>query len=504
MMRGPYMARWLGVMLALLVFGGGAARGETPWAEQGDKQMRQDVELLKGYRLIRGPIDAWPLPWSQIIEGVEAAEQGPVPPYVARAAGRLRAQSELAQQDTSYEIVAGGTNRPALIRDFGYSAREKADVAASVTNHLGNLTIKLGAGYRYQQRGADYHFEPSEIVLRLGNWAVYGGYVQKWYGPGNDGALMFSNNARPFPKIGVQRLYPYKPRPKFLRWVGPWRFDFFTGVLTEKRADVVNPIQYGMRFSFEPAPGLEFGANRSLLICGGLGSAPRIIPGDPTAGLSCSAGSNVRALFPFFPGAKPGDSLAGIDVAYTRRIGKTVARVYYEVEGEDKKAFPQQFNKNGQLGGGSLTFPLGDRGGTVQMFGEYTDTLARNWFTATYFPNVFYGNSFYYVGKVYQGNTIGHSIGGDSDMLSIGAAYTNPRNWRLYGSYRDVNLNKSRIASAPLSLNPERIHIGTAGVEVPTVIGDVRLEGRVMDNDVNTPGGQPTKGEVEVSWRTRF
>ncbi len=493
-----------GVGITLAALAAGAARAETPWVEAGDKQLRQDVELLKAYKLIRGPIDAWPLPWAQLIEGVEAAERGHVPPHVAAAARRLRANADIAEQDTSYEVRVAGTNRPAIIRDFGYTAREQAEISGRVTKNLGNLSVTIGGGYRYEQRGPDYHFDSTSAVLRLGNWAVYGGYVPKWYGPGNDSALMFSNNARTLPKIGVKRLYPYKPRPKFLRWIGPWRFDFFTSVIPETRGDTKYPIEYGMRFSFEPFPGLELAGNRSLLICGGTGTAPNIIPGDPTAGQSCSAGANVRALFPVFPGAKPGDSLAGIDIAYTRRFGPVAARIYYEVEGEDKKAFPQQFNKNGQLGGGSIAFPVGERGASAQIFAEYTDTLARNLFTSTYFPSVFYGNTFYYVGKTYRGDPIGASIGGDSDLLTVGASYTDPQNRRFYGSYRDVNLNKSGIAAAPLSRTPERIHIGTIGTEVPTAIGDVRLEGRVMDNDINTPGRSPTRGEVELSWRTRF
>ena len=498
------MGKSIGVgLIAAALLAGTAARAETPWAEQGDKQLRQDVELLKAYRLIEGPVDVWPLAWSQIITGVERAETGPVPPFVRAAAARLRANSGVAEADSSYEITAAGTNRPALVRDFGYTAREQGEVAARITNHLGPLTLNYGVGYRYHQQGPDYHFEPSSAVLRLGNWAVYAGYVGKYFGPGNDGALMFSNSARPFPKIGVQRLSPLRPRPKLLRWIGPWRFDFFGGVLTETRKDTRDPIQFGMRFTFEPIKGLELAGNRSILICGGRGTAPNIVPGDPTGGTQCGAGSVTRAVIPFFGGTQPGDSLAGIDAAYSHRIGKTALRVYYEVEGEDKNSV-QQFDKVGQLGGGTLALPLGDRGASAQLLVEYTDTLARNWFTERTFPGTFYGNVFYYVGKTYKGDPFGHSIGGDSDLLTVGVSVTDPRNRRFYGSARRGHFNKTGVGSAAITATPETIDIGTLGTEVPTQFGDVRLEGRVMDNDVNTPGRSPTRGEVELSWRTRF
>jgi len=500
------LAKALGrVCAGLLLAGaaGGAARAEQPWAEQGDKQLRQDVETLKGYRLIKGPVDSWPLPWSQIIEGVEAAEAGHVPPFVAAAAARLRANAGVAEQDTSYEVRAGGTNRPALIRDFGYTAREKADVAIRVTNNLGNLTINYGVGYRYHQAGDDYHFEPSSFVFRAGNWALYGGYVGKYYGPGNDSALMFSNGARPFPKIGIQRLYPYKPRPKLLRWIGPWRFDFFGGVLDERRLDVKFPIEFGMRFSFEPARGLEIGLNRSILICGGRVPTTVIQPGDPTGGTLCGVSPVTKALFPFFGGTQPGDSLAGIDLAFTRPIGGAVAKVYYEAEGEDKNGI-QQFDQVGQIGGATLTLPVGGKGASAQVLVEYIDTLARIFTTDRAIPGSFYGNTFFFSGKEYKGNPLGASIGGDGDMTTIGVSVTDTLNRRYYSSYRHANINKTGRGFIAPSANPETINIGTLGTEWPTGFGDVRVEGRVMDNDVNTPGRSPTKGEFEVSWRTRF
>lgn len=496
------MARWgCGVLAAVLL--AGAAHAETPWAEQGDKQLRQDVETLKAFALIRGPVDSWPLPWSQIVEGVENAESAHVPPYVAAAAARLRANADYAEQDTRYQATAGGTNRPALVRDFGYTAREKADVAVQVTNTLGNLTINYGVGYRYHEVGDDYHFEPTSLVFRAGNWAIYGGYVPKYYGPGNDGALMYSNSARPFPKLGVQRLYPYKPRPKLLRWIGPWRFDFFGGVLDERRQDVKSPLEFGMRFSFEPGKGLEFGLNRSILICGGLGPNPHIVPGDPTGGTQCGVKPVGRALFPFFGGTQPGDSLAGLDVAYTRRLGPVAAKIYYEVEGEDKNG-TQQFDKVGQIGGATLTLPLGSEGTSAQLLAEYHNTLAHNWFTNRIFPGTFYGNVFYYVGKIYRGDALGDSIGGDSELTTLGLSVSDPRNRRYYVSVRHLRANFTGAGSAAISSDPETINIGTLGTEWPTCIGDIRLEGRYMDNDVSTPGRSPKRVEGEISWRTRF
>ena len=38
-------------------------------------------------------------------------------------------------------------------------------------------------------------------ALRLGsNWALYGGWIDTWWGAGQDGAMLFSTSARPMPR----------------------------------------------------------------------------------------------------------------------------------------------------------------------------------------------------------------------------------------------------------------------------------------------------------------
>lgn len=481
-----------------------AARAEQLWAEAGDRQLRQDVETLKAAKYIRGPVESWPLPWSQIMEGVDKAEAGEAPGFVAAAAARLRARSGVAEQSTVYDVQIAATNRPSLIRDFGSEARNQADVAIRVSNSLGNLHINYGVGYRSNQVGPDYHFEPTDFAFQFADWAIYGGYTQKWWGAGNDGALTIGTDARPFPKVGITRLNPLKPRPKFLRWIGPWRFDFFGGVLTETRPDAKDPVEFGGNFAAEPFPGLELSLKRTILICGAGGTAPAPpFISNLVGGGRCSASSIGRALVPFFGGTQQGDSLAGLSISYTRMIGAAAIKVYYEADGEDKKGV-LQFDQDGQTGGGSLTMPIGKDGASLQVYSEYTDTLARRLIPFKTFPHSFYGNGFYYTGKDYRGLPLGESIGGDSDLFTLSAAYTTTRNVRLYGSYRQTHINKTAVGSAVRSLDPEFIHIGTAGAEVPTPFGDVKLEGRLMDNDVNTPGRKPTRPEIELSFRSRF
>lgn len=486
------MLRLIVALLVASTFGAGAAQA-SPWAEAGDRQLRQDIELLKAAGIIRGPINSWPLPWAQIaatLDHVDAA----LPPHIAAAARRVQALSDRALRRSRYEVRAAVTNKPALIRDFGSTAREDVDVAVRAEHDFGRLSIGYGVGYRKGQVGDDIHFEPSYIAYALGNWALYGGFVETWWGPGRDGALLFSNSTRPFPKIGIKRLSPEPIDFPVLRWLGPWRFDIFAGLLNEKRSDFNNPAVVGMRFAFEPAHGLEIGLNRALQLCG--------------KGRPCDIGTITDALIGVGDADntgtpdEPGNQLAGFDISYTRMIGSVTAQAYLEAEAEDEDNF--LIDQFGRQFGVALSGPVGDQGASWQVYGEYSDTLAIKLFGSTRYPGSFYNNSIYTAGFTYRDRPIGHSIDGDSEIWSVGVAYTDARSRRFYASLRAADLNRTETPRHRLTLNRETINIATLGVEWPTQFGDIRVEGRIQDDDVNTPGRSPTRGQFELAWRSRF
>ena len=55
------------------------------------------------------------------------------------------------------------------------------------------------------------------MAARLGNWSASLGQVERWWGPGWDGSLVLSTNARPIPAIAVDRRIP---EPFNTKWVG--------------------------------------------------------------------------------------------------------------------------------------------------------------------------------------------------------------------------------------------------------------------------------------------
>jgi hypothetical protein len=491
----PRLTKKLMFALGLAVTAAGAIEPAAagPWAEVGDKRLRQDVELLRAAGLIRGPTNSWPLPWAQIARALETANTAELPPHVAQAVRRVSALSDRAERGSAYEIRAAATNEASIVRDFGATAREDGDVAVRAEHQFGRLYLSYGVGWRDGQRGNDVHFEPSYAALAVGNWALYGGYVEHWWGPGHQGAMMFSNSSRPFPKIGIKRLEPHAIDFPVLEWLGPWRLDAFVGILDENR-EFDNPAVAGFRVAFEPAAGLEIGLNRALQLCG------RDRPCSFSTWTDSLIGLGDRDNTGTFD--EPGNQLAGFDISYSRMIGTVSAQAYVEASAEDEDNF--LIDKFAWLAGFNLIGQAGSNGASWEFNFEWTDTLANKFLGGTQYPNITYQNFIYSDGFTYRRRPIGHWMDGDSRVFSVGGAYTDTANRRWYASLHSVEFNRLGLARNRISPTPEDVNIARAGVEWPMRIGDVRLEGRVMDDEPNSPGRSPTRAQVELGWRSTF
>lgn len=523
MRKSALLATVLGLVAAPALAG--------PFAEVGDRQLRQDVDLLSAAGLIEGPVDSWPLAWAQIDAGLDRAHDGrPLDPYIKSAVDRLDRLADLAAQRVSLDIRLGATNEVSVARDFGTSARAKFDGSGRIEFNSDVLSIAVGAGLRSGAGNPDnnyYHFEPSQIVVRLGNLAIYGGFTEEWFGPGHDGALLWSNSARPMPKVGIKRLNPTPIDFPVLRWLGPTQFEIFGGVLNEAR-DYRNTIVFGTRLSFTPVRGLQIGLNRSQMLCGqgrpcglkqigksflGGGNADNPSVGDPNA---------------FFNQA--GNQLAGWDISYTQRFGPVAAKFYVEAEAEDfDNIILEQYAR---MIGTTFSGPLGKRGSSWTATLEYADTRGASLFNGTplekltggetTYPYSIYNHSLYTSGYTYRGRPIGYWTDGDSRNLSLSAAVTDTQNRRWYGSVRSVHINITDLGNPPLavfprpdgtpgpaisyrvSANSEKFAILTAGAEVPTSFGDIRVEGRYQTDSPNTPGARDGRAAIEVQFRQRF
>ncbi|MEX6723063.1 capsule assembly Wzi family protein [Parapedomonas caeni] len=475
------------------------AANAAPWATAGDRQLRDDIELLQAYGVISGPVSSWPLPWAQIAAGLDGVDPGAVPPHARAALERIRIHLGLAEARTRYVIEASATNGAALVRDFADTAREDGDVAAHVEHEFGGTTIGYGVGWRSGQRGDDVHFEDAYLAHALGNWALYAGFVETWWGPGQESGLLFSNSSRPFPKIGFKRLSPDAFTWPVLNWLGPWRFEAFVGQLNENRTDYDNPLVAAMRLSFQPARQVEIGFSRMMQLCGEGRPCGLKIWRD--ALLPVGTRDNTGTL------DEPGNQIAGVDLRIAGRLGPVATSLYGEVIGEDGDGIG--IEQLSYTVGGTASGGLRD-GSTWKAGVEYTDTYAFYLVEKPATDNnnraegSTYNNFIYSAGYTYRGRPIGFSLDGDSRLFSLTGSWTDPGNRRFYSAVRRASINVTNTARYRISRNAERLWIGEAGVQWPTEWGDVRVEARWQTDAPDTPGRSPAKAQLEIGWRTQF
>jgi len=115
----------------------------------------------------------------------------------------------------------------------------------------------------------EFRLHKGYVKFTVDNFEIEWGKDSLWWGPGYHGALLMSNNARPFDMIKISN-----PRatilPSIFRYLGPFRYNLFCAELDKEAASEHPPDSklLGMRFDFKPHPLFELGTSY-LIHCNG-------------------------------------------------------------------------------------------------------------------------------------------------------------------------------------------------------------------------------------------
>lgn len=104
------------------------------------------------------------------------------------------------------------------------------------------------------------------IGLNFANWQISYGQESQWWGPGESGPLLFSDNAPPMQMFHIDRVSPFQ-LPWILRLLGPMRWNVYFGRL-QGHIISPNPFFHGEKISFKPTRNLEFGFTRTVVVGG--------------------------------------------------------------------------------------------------------------------------------------------------------------------------------------------------------------------------------------------
>jgi len=234
---------------------------------------------------------------------------GPTRSAYDRVRDRLR--YELDTDAFGLRLGLSGASNPRIIRTFENTPREEGEVRAELSWLGERFSLNLAAAYTANPfDGEEFRPDGTYLGVALGNWMVMAGWQERWWGPGRDGGLILSTNARPRPGVTLQRNNSTPFKTKWLSWMGPWTFTTFMDVLDDERT-INDAWLFGMRGSFRPPrTGLEIGISRTAQWCGDgrpcdFKTFLRLLNGND------NRGANVD------PEDEPGNQLAGFDIRWT-------------------------------------------------------------------------------------------------------------------------------------------------------------------------------------------
>jgi hypothetical protein len=236
------------------------------------------------------------------------------------------------------------------------------------------------------------------------------------------------------PALAVDRLSAMAPTSRWLRWIGPWRFNMFLGSLEQDRDDVRSPLFAGARITFKPLKKLEIGLSRTAQICGkgricNFKTFKNLFLGNTNTGTS----ANVTSA------TDPGNDEAGFDLRWLSPIGHLPYAITAQMIGEDQQGgFP--FKYLGEFG--FDTWKSFNNGAALLVNLEYANTACS--FTS-HNPNVgcaYHHYIFNKDGYRYKGNVIGSSWQGDAEVYSANLRWVQPSGTEIQLHLRHGRLNR--------------------------------------------------------------
>ena len=428
----------------------------SPWIEA-DGSLRSDIEILAAAGVIDDITMQWPLPWSTVVARLRGRDVlAGQPGYVRAAADRVLevAVRQLHPERLRESLSFDATNNPAVVRSFDALGREDIQGQLSA-EYVGDTTaVRLSLGAETIQHAGTTTFVPdgSYLAQSFGGAVVYAGYLTHWWGPGWGSSLSLSNNARPFPQIGVRRDNTEAFDSPWLSWIGPWQFEFFVGVLDGPRV-ARNTVYVGTRVAVNPIPHLEVGFSRTTEICG---TGHKCVP------LSDYFNSGGQTL------ASPDrtNDEASFDFKYSNTLGNWPYQVYMQLMNEDNGPFVQSATSH--LFGTSIWMPIG--ADSLRLTFEYTDSLATaNFFSFGHIDHGTAYNNFEYVdGMRYRGRTLGFSLDGDSRLLMLQGGWRSRANWSYEVTYYHARISDPlNLSTNIVTTSPVAIDLGEARVTLP-------------------------------------
>jgi len=313
-----------------------------PWLVPGDAALRADIQLLADAGILRGPVTTWPMSWPDIARDALAADVSRLDEMTGDALLRVKRLASIAAAPgyagAGYRV--GGAYQPGMLREFGDQPREEGEVALRASWLGEHLALNLqGAYVADPDDGQEFRADGSYLGMNFGNFMLSAGYMERWWGPGWDGSLILSTNARPIPSVTLERNYTDPFKSGWLSWIGPWRASIAMGRAESDDVPVTDVRFFAARVNFRPRPWLELGLTRTAQWCGGDRPCDWDTFTDMVLGNDNQVAEGVAAE------DQPGNQMAGYDLRIRSPLRALPLVFYTQWIGEDEAGgLPSKFN----------------------------------------------------------------------------------------------------------------------------------------------------------------
>lgn len=463
--------------------------------QPGDSSLRSDIQLLADELTLESTLMVWPLPWSTLLTDLDSTSNVPTSAAGTAALERISAlgRREAAAGGPFLRTRVGYVDDPMRARSFESTLRERGEIGVLLDWTGDRFTANVAVTRVLDAQRDDYRLDGSYLGVVIGDWALGVGSQERWWGPGWQGSLILSTNARPMPQLSARRLSTSPFDAKWLAWIGPWSLESFIGRLDDPRA-INDALLLGIRVTAKPLPRLEIGVSRSAQFCGDgrrcdLTSFGNLLLGKDNPGINVGDDE------------EPGNQLGGFDVRWA--LPARPAALYGQWIGEDSR-------QGGPQIGSWLRLAGAEHWGTWRRWRyrahvELADTICREGGTGfggrKY--NCGYEHTTYTSGYRYEGRSIGHGLDNDSSIKAIGATFTGPDERSLSVALRLVDVNQGPLSSQPhgLSSLPVRLEDLTVSHRRHLPIGDLFVHLRAERIEDVMTGTTTNDASLGLEWR---
>ena len=431
-----------------------------------NNDLRTDLNWLNQQGVIQISTSTWPLSSEEIQRALSTAK-------IENTAQQKVVNSVMANleaENTSIKLALFAETDPQNIPQK-FADEQKSQYQAALELNAGGTQWDARLRVNTEKdpiidHGHDVNLEGSYIAGKLWNQWLIAGQIPTYWGPGHEGSLIRGDASRPVYGFTMQRAEQQAFETKWLSWIGPWQYQAFAGQLDDYSA-IPDAKLLGLRLTAQPLPYLELGASR-ILQWGGEGRSESFD----------SLWNAIKGNDNFYDGdLDKSNQIAGFDARLNlNHWGGVPISLYGQYVGEDEAGLLP--SKKMYLAGVDYSSQLNNL--PLQVYAEWADTR-----TNGDVQGISYNHYIYQDGYYQHGFPLGHAMGGDGQMLSLGGDIRFDVMNRLNGRVMMAKVNQSNSINNQAFTQKDKIKaLDLTWTHYLKPNAPLKLNGWVSDSDV--------------------